>query len=393
MNEYKYVIVGGGMTADSAVRGIRAVDSDGSMALISAELDPPYDRPPLSKALWKGKDFDSIWRGTQDLDLDLHLGRTIEQLNRQAKSVTDDQGTEYRYEKLLLATGGRPRRLPFGDESILYYRELSDYRRLKVLAESTQSFAVIGGGFIGAELAAALTMNGARVGMVFPEAGIGGLQFPEDLSRFLNEYYADHGVQVLPGESVQALEGGHGHIHVVTASGAMLHADAVVAGIGIEPNTGLAEAAGLDVEDGVLVEPSLQTSDPSIFAAGDVARFHNPALNRRIRVEHEDNANTMGEAAGRSMAGESVSYDHLPYFFSDLFELGYEAIGDLDPGLELIADWTEPYKKGTVYYLDSDRVRGVLLWDIWGKVDEARQLIAESGPFSAEDLKGRIQAD
>jgi 3-phenylpropionate/trans-cinnamate dioxygenase ferredoxin reductase subunit len=393
VSESKYVIVGGGMTADSAVKGIRSVDKDGSIAMISAELDPPYDRPPLTKALWKGKPFESIWRGTQDLDLDLHLGRTVEELDREAKSVTDDQGTEFRYEKLLLATGGSPQRLPFGDDSILYYREVSDYRRLKVLAESAHSFAIIGGGFIGAELAAALAMNGAQVGMVFPESGIGGLQFPEDLSRFLNDYYAEHGVQVLPGESVERLEGGHGHIHVVTSGGAMLHADAVVAGIGIEPNTGLADAAGLDTDDGVLVEPSLQTSDPSIYAAGDVARFYNPALGRRIRVEHEDNANVMGEAAGRSMAGEAISYDHLPFFYSDLFELGYEAIGDLDPSLEVVSDWIEPYKKGLVYYLDEGNVRGVLLWDVWGKVDEARQLISEPGSFSAEDLKGRIQAD
>lgn len=393
MHEYRYVIVGGGMTADSAVKGIRAVDPDGSIALISAERDPPYDRPPLTKGLWKGKDFESIWRGTQDHELDIHLGRLVEQLDRQASSVVDDRGTEYQYEKLLLATGGRPNRLPFGGDSILYYREVSDYHKLKALTETASSFAVIGGGFIGSELAAALTMNGARVGMVFPEVGIGGSQFPEDLSRFLNQYYVDKGVQVLAGETVEALERGHGHIHVVTGSGQMLHADAVVAGIGIEPNIGLAESAGLEVDDGVLVGPTLQTSDPAIFAAGDVARFHNPALDRRIRVEHEDNANTMGEAAGRSMAGELVNYDHLPYFYSDLFELGYEAVGDLDPNLEIVADWSEPYRKGVLYYMDSGRVRGVLLWNVWGRVDEARELISDAGPFSADELLGRISPD
>lgn len=393
MHEYRYVVVGGGMTADAAVKGIRAVDPDGSIALISSESVPPYDRPPLTKGLWKDRDFESIWRGTQAHELDMHLARTVEQLDRTAMIVTDDRGTEYRYEKLLLATGGRPRRLPFGGDSIVYYREVSDYHRLKALSESASNFVVIGGGFIGSELTAALAMNGARVGMVFPEIGIGASQYPEDLSRFLNEYYQEKGVQILTGETVEAVESGHGHIHVVTSGGQIMHTDAVVAGIGIQPNTGLAESAGLEVDDGVLVGPTLQTSDPAIFAAGDVARFYNPALDRRIRVEHEDNANTMGEAAGRSMAGELVNYDHLPYFYSDLFELGYEAIGDLNPSLEIVADWSEPYKKGVLYYLDGGRVRGVLLWDVWGKVDEARTLISEPGPFSAEELTGRISPD
>jgi len=166
-----------------------------------------------------------------------------------------------------------------------------------------------------------------------------------------------------------------------------------VAGIGIDPNTHIAEASGLEVEDGVVVKPSLQTSDSNIYASGDVARFYNPVLDRNMRVEHEDNANTMGEMAGRSMAGEAVSYDHLPYFYSDLFELGYEAVGDLDPSLEIISDWAEPFKKGLVYYLEGGRVRGVLLWDVWGKVDEARALIGEAGPFTEEALKGRITAE
>lgn len=393
MAEYRYLIVGGGMTADSAARGIRSVDSEGTIGLISQERDPPYNRPPLTKGLWKGKDFESIWRGTPELDLDLHLGRRAESLDRQAKQVVDDQGNQYSYEKLLLATGGKPRKLPFGEDSILYYRGVADYRRLKVLAESGASFVVIGGGFIGSELAAALAMNEAQVTMVFPEAGVGAHQFPPGLSAFLNGYYAEHGVQVLAGETVQGLEHGHGHIHVVTGSGSMLHTEAVVAGIGIVPNTSLAEAAGLELDDGVIVNQKLQTSDPDIYAAGDVARFHNPALDKRIRVEHEDNANTMGEAAGKSMAGEQVSYDHLPYFYSDLFDLGYEAVGELDPELELVEDWSEPNQKGVVYYLNDGRVRGVLLWDTWGKVDEARQLIAKPGPFSADDLKGRIAAE
>ncbi len=392
MPNYQYLIVGGGMAADAAVHGIRAVDAEGSLGMIGAEQDPPYDRPPLSKALWKGKDLDSIWRGTHDQPVELHLGRKVVRIDREAGKVTDDQGTEYGYDKLLLATGGRPRRLPFGDDLVVYYRRLEDYRRLQELAQSEAKFAVIGGGFIGSEVAAALAMNDQRVTLVFPETGVGALQFPADLSAFLNEYYEDHGVTVVPGATVEGIERGHGHVHVVTSEGVQ-HVDAVVAGIGIQPNSMLAESAGLEVDDGVVVQPTLQTNDPNIYAAGDVARFYNPALDRKMRVEHEDNANTMGEMAGRSMAGEEISYDHLPYYYSDLFELGYEAVGDLDPELDTVSDWAEPFKKGLVYYLKDARVRGVLLWDVWGKVDEARALIAETGPFTEHDLAGRITPD
>jgi 3-phenylpropionate/trans-cinnamate dioxygenase ferredoxin reductase component len=146
----------------------------------------------------------------------------------------------------------------------------------------------------------------------------------------------------------------------------------------------------LPVENGIIVDEFLRTNDPNIFAAGDVAEFFNPSLVKRMRVEHEDNANTMGRLAGRNMAGESEPYHHLPMFYSDLFELGYEAVGELDSRLESYADWKEPNKEGVIYYLKDNRVRGVLLWNVWGQVDAARTLIAELGPFSAANLKGRL---
>jgi 3-phenylpropionate/trans-cinnamate dioxygenase ferredoxin reductase subunit len=145
------------------------------------------------------------------------------------------------------------------------------------------------------------------------------------------------------------------------------------------------------VDHGILVDESLRTSAPEVYAAGDVARFYNPDLDKYLRVEHEDNANTMGRAAGRAMAGASDPYHHLPFFYSDLFDLGYEAVGELDPSLELIADWQEePYRKGVVYYLREGRVRGVLLWNLWEQVDAARALIRQPGPFRAGDLMGRL---
>jgi NADPH-dependent 2,4-dienoyl-CoA reductase/sulfur reductase-like enzyme len=395
MTDYTYLIIGGGMSAAAAVQGIREVDRNGSMGLVSADNQPPYDRPPLTKGLWKGKPLESIWRHTYNQSVTLHLGRRVRHLDPQNRRVTDDQGTVYSFRKLLLATGGTPRRLPFGGEEIVYFRTFSDYQRLRSLAATGQQFAVIGGGFIGSEIAAALAMNGKHVTMAFPDAGIGARMFPTDLAAFLTDYYRQKGVEVVPGQRVDGMEthDGRALLKIRDAQGQSTRevvADGVIAGIGIQPNVELAQQAGLEVENGIRVDASLRTSHPDIYAAGDAANFYNPALDRRLRVEHEDNANTMGRLAGQAMAGRAVNYDHLPFFYSDLFELGYEAVGEVDARLQTVADWLEPYRKGVVYYLRDGRVRGVLLWNVWEQVDAARKLIAEPGPFKAGDLKGRL---
>jgi len=392
MPHYPYLIVGGGMTGDAAVRGIRERDAKGAIGLIGAESDPPYARPPLSKALWKGQPIESVWRKTSDLGVDLHLGRRATALDLGGKKVTDDGGTRHTYDKLLLATGGTARRLPFGGDRVIYFRTLDDYRRLRALADRKKTFAVIGGGFIGSEIAAALASQGCAVTMLFPDAGIGARIFPADLAGFLAGYYREKGVDVRPGDQVTGLSESGLRVVVETKGGLRLTVDAIVAGIGITPNTDLAVSAGLEVEDGILVDDRLRASHPDVFAAGDVARFHAPALGTRIRVEHEDNALHMGHAAGRAMAGDDAPYAHLPFFYSDLFDLGYEAIGEMDPRGETISDWKEPFREGVVYYVAGGRVRGVLLWNTWGQVDAARALIAEPGPFRAVDLKGRLQS-
>jgi 3-phenylpropionate/trans-cinnamate dioxygenase ferredoxin reductase component len=390
MPHYNYLIIGGGMTANAAARGIREIDATGSIGIIGAEAHPPYSRPPLSKALWKGTELDSIWLKTEELSPELHLGRQVRELNPRDHQATDDRGAVYTYGKLLLATGGTPRRLPSGGDSVIYYRTVDDYHHLRKLAGGQKRFAVIGGGFIGSEIAAALAMNQCKVTLIFPAEGIGGRMFPADLSKFLNGYYREKGVDVRPGEQVSGVQSRGGETLVRSKDGREWVVDAVVAGLGIQPNMELAQAAGLTVNDGVIVDESLRTSDPDIFAAGDVAEFFNPALDQRLRVEHEDNANTMGKVAGQSMAGSQVRYHHLPLFYSDLFDLGYEAVGELDSRLETFADWKEPHREGVVYYLRDGRVRGVLLWNVWNQVDAARRLIAERGPFEPADLKGRL---
>ena len=384
MKHHTYLVIGGGMTAASALHGIRAVDKEGDIAVISAEIQQPYDRPPLSKQLWTGKKrVDDIWRRLPD-GVTFYLGRTVMDLDLQRKEVRDDAGDVYRFDRLLLATGGAPRRLPFGGDNIIYFRGLDSFQRLHTLAEEEERFAVIGGGFIGSEIAAALAMQGKQVAMLFPETAIGDRIFPADLARYLNGYYRENGVEVLPGEMVVDLHGEGTDLTLHTASGRQIGVNAVVAGIGITPNVGLAQGAGLEVADGIVVDGSLRTSHPDVYAAGDVASYWDEVLGVRRRVEHEDAANTMGDVAGRAMAGANVTYDNTPTFYSDMFHLGYEAVGRLDSRLKTIAHWEERYRKGIVYYLEEGRVSGVLLWNVWGQVEEARHLLTEQVAFTPE---------
>jgi NADPH-dependent 2,4-dienoyl-CoA reductase/sulfur reductase-like enzyme len=202
MAKTTYVIVGGGMTADAAVRGIRDVDQEGAITLIGAEFDPPYKRPPLSKGLWRGKSLARIWSKTAELGVELQLGRTVQWLDPRAKCVVDDRGTAYEYESLLLATGSTPRRLSVDNDRIISFRILDDYRRLRQLTDQGQRFAVIGGGFIGSEIAAALASNGKAVTLMFPGKAIGDRIFPSDLAGSLNDLYRAKGVELLAGQTV-----------------------------------------------------------------------------------------------------------------------------------------------------------------------------------------------
>ena len=391
MKHYRYLIIGGGLAGDGATKGIRELDSDGSIGLISVEPDPPYMRPNLSKGLWKGRPVEKIWRKTEER-AKLHLGRKAVQLNPAQKSVLDNEGDEYTYEKLLLATGGTPNHLPFGNGNVIYYRNFRHYQQLRALTESKENFVVIGGSFIGSEIAAALTIVKKKATLIVRKPAICYHIFPNDLASFLNDYYRQKGVEVVTDELVASVQKEGDRIVVRTGSGRAFETDGVVAGVGIHPNLDLANESGLNVEDGILVNEHLESSIPDIYAAGDTANFFHFALEKRTRVQHEDNAVQMGKVAGRNMAGASESYTHIPMFYSDLFELGYEAVGEMDSKMETISDWQEePFKKGVVYYMQDGRVRGVLLWNVWEKVEEARALMKEKGPFGAKDLRGKIK--
>ena len=312
-------------------------------------------RPPLTKALWTGKAEDSIWRGTAELGVDVHARAHDRRRSiSTAATATDDQGETYS----LRAAAPRDRRQP-APASVRLPRASStsgrydDYRRLRELAGDGVRVAVIGGGFIGSEIAARSDDERLSRHDRLPGAGIGSRLFPAELSAFVNEYYREKGVDVLAEELVDSIASHDDGFRVETQSGRVVEADAVVAGLGIVPTTELAEAAGLEVDDGILVDEHGRAGGrDDVFAAGDVARFPVPALGGTRRVEHEDHANTHGRLVGANMAGADAPYDHLPFFYSDLFELGYEAVGDVDSRLETIAEWEEPNRKGVVGYVD-----------------------------------------
>ena len=271
----RYLVVGGGLAADAACKAIRDEDPDGVIVLVGEESSPPYARPPLSKALWKGEDESTIWCGTADFGVELRLGRRVVALDVSRRAATDDLGASYTYDRLLLATGGRPRRPPFGDDDgVIFFRTVDDYRHLRALASAGARCVVIGGGFIGSEIAAALAMTGCSVSMVFSSPGICARVFPAELSAAVGAYYVEHGVELFAGASVTGVERHGEEKRVLLADGRVLEADAVVAGLGIEPNTELAARAGLPVANGIIVDGFGRVAGQQrVFAAGDVAQF------------------------------------------------------------------------------------------------------------------------
>ena len=304
MTNYNYLIVGGGMTAAAAVDGIRKVDPTGSIGMISTEPKAPYNRPPLSKALWKDEPLESIWRKTEEKGVEMHLGRVVKQIVPNEKRVGDDEGAVFTYEKLLLSTGGRPRRLPFDADQIIYFRTLSDYRRLRALTETGRRFAIIGAGFIGSEIAAALTMNGKQVVMIFPGRDIGERVFPRDLSHYVSAFYEQKGVEVWAGEKVVASEARGKQRVLKTAAGREIVVDGVVAGIGLEPNIELAQSAGLKTDNGIVVDEFLRTGNRDIYAARGCGRILQSTLRKtpssRTRRQRQLDGTIGGPEHGRN---------------------------------------------------------------------------------------------
>ncbi|MDR0341847.1 MAG: FAD-dependent oxidoreductase [Nocardiopsaceae bacterium] len=339
--EPAYVIVGASLTGGKAAETLREEGFGGPIVLLGTEPERPYERPPLSKGYLLGKEekssvyvHDQAWYAEQDVDL--RTGVTVTAVDPAAGQVTLDGGETIGYDRLLLATGASPRRLnvPGGDlDGVLYLRTVAESEHLGSVLRHGGKVAIAGAGWIGLEVAAAAREFGCEVTVIEPEPVALHRALGPELGGMFTDLHREHGVTFRFGEGLSEIRGSGGSAAaVVTSAGAEVPADAVVIAVGVRPNTGLAADAGLDISNGVTVDAALRTSVPGIYAAGDVADVFNSLLGRRVRVEHWANALSSGPAAARAMLGQPVSYDQVPYFFTDQYDLGMETAGVPEPG-------------------------------------------------------------
>lgn len=397
-DRYEYVIVGGGMIADAAAKGIRELDRDGAILVLGDDPDEPYTRPALSKLLWTDPSFteDKVPLGSEATGAEIRTGITVDAVDPEAKTVTAG-GETVEYGALLLATGGTPTTLdlPAGDR-VIYFRTFADYRHLRGLADDRPHVAVVGGSYLGTEIAAALVQNDCRVTLITPDSVLRERVLPADLAQRFQGWFEDAGVEIVPDTRIASGTATEDGVVLTAEDGTTIEADVVVLGLGIRPNTRLAEEAGLAVEDGIVVDEHLRTSSPAVYAAGDVASYPDALLGRR-RIEHVDLARKQGRAVGRAMVGDETPFTYTPYFYSMVFGHRYEALGTLDSTLDTVSAWAAPQEQGTVYYLDGDAVRGVLLWGNSSDAepdarDGAREALAEPTRWSREELAQRTLA-
>lgn len=383
-----YVIVGASLAGAKAAQSLREAGYDGGLVLVGDERERPYERPPLSKGLLKGDEqrekvfvHEEGWYAEHDVDL--RLGTAATGLHRQDRVVELAGGERLGYDKVLLTTGSTPRRLDVGGgdlEGIRYLRRLGQAEALRDTFAGGGSIVVVGGGWIGLEVAAAARHHGVEVVLVEPQPtplyGVLGREVGEIFAAM----HRDHGVDLRTGLGVDAFEGEAGRVTGVrTSDGAVHAAELVLVGVGIRPNTQLAETAGLEVENGIVVDEMLQTSDPAVFAAGDVANAYNPLLGTRLRVEHWANAANQGKAAGLSMAGKGEPYAKLPYFFTDQYDLSMEYHGYVGPdGADQVVLRGNPAgEKWYAFWLGGGRVLAGMNVNDWDAADWIKRLARE----------------
>ncbi len=381
-----YVIVGAGLAGAKAAETLRAEGFDGSVVLIGAETERPYERPPLSKEYLLGKaERDSIFvhplEWYERNDIDLRLGTIVTGIDRDSHELTLADGSRLAYAKLLLTTGSSPRRLQLpgaGLGNVYYLRTATDSDQLKAAFQAAKRVVVIGAGWIGLETAAAARTAGAEVTIVeMAELPLLRVLGPE-VAQVFADLHRDHGAELKLGAAVDDITGTAGRASGVRlADGTHLQADAVIVGVGITPNTQLAEAAGLEIEDGIEVDASLRTSDPDIYAAGDVACAYHPLLNKSIRVEHWANALNQPQTAAKAMLGQDVVYDRLPYFYTDQYDLGMEYSGYVEPGGydEVVFRGDKQRREFVAFWLARGRVLAGMNVNVWDVNDAVQEVI------------------
>ncbi|MGO1492152.1 MAG: NAD(P)/FAD-dependent oxidoreductase, partial [Ruoffia tabacinasalis] len=377
-HSYKYIILGGGMAGANAAMEIRKYDREGTLLIVTQENDKPYYRPPLSKEFWTEPDYpkETIYYNiSDDESIDFLTGTTVKQINADQQTIEIESGEIYQYEKLLYALGGAPKWIDgLESERVLALRNLEDYRNLRKLAKPGSKVIIVGGGWVGAELAAGLKLNDMDVTLVFPNEILNEKRLPRMLAEKFHQRFVDIGVSLINNTYANSYSVADDQVSLTLENGAVLKADILVLGIGLKPNVELAEAAGLEVGNGVIADKYLQTSNKHIYAAGDVLNYPDVIIGRN-RFEHEEQAEFSGKVAGRNMTGAEEVYNHgAPLSYTDVLDISIEGVGEMSRNRDdaIIEEVAGGY---IVYYLFKGKPTGILTYNVKGDMDKAREIL------------------
>jgi len=394
MTKQIFVIVGASLAGAKAAEELRTQGFDGQVMLIGAEPERPYERPPLTKDYLRGESGRAKAYVHRDgfypqQDIELVTGVTVTAIEPSASRVTLDDGRTLGYDRLLLATGAEPRRLqiPGADlDGIYYLRTLADCDVLRARLDGGGRVAVVGGGWIGSEFAASAGQRGLQVTVIDPQPLPGERIFGPEIAAFYRDVHLQHGAEFLLGEGVAAFEGNGTVRRVRTAGGHRIECEFAVIGIGVVPRTGLASDVGLEVSNGIVVDDNLQTAAPGVFAAGDVANAWHPFYDQRIRVEHWANALHQGPAAAQAMLGQRVSYDRIPYFYSDQYDVGMEYSGYAPQWDEVVFRGDRAGGEFIAFWLRDGRVAAGMNVNVWDVNEHVQALIRSRRPVEVAAL-------
>ncbi|MGZ4234049.1 MAG: NAD(P)/FAD-dependent oxidoreductase [Solirubrobacteraceae bacterium] len=397
MSEQTFIIVGASLAGAKAAEELRTQGFDGRVLLIGSEPERPYERPPLTKDYLRGesereKTYVHEHGFYEQHQVELETGATVTAIDPAGSGVTLADGRELACDRLLLATGAEPRRIPIAGaelDGVHYLRTLSDCDALRERLGAGGRVVVVGAGWIGSEFAASARQRGLEVTVVDPLALPNERFFGPEIGAFYRDVHRDHGIELVLGEGVEAFEGGRSVSRVRTDGGKTIDCDFVVVGIGVVPRVELARDAGLEVDDGVVVDQKLQTSVPGVFAAGDVARAWHPFYDERIRVEHWSNALNQGPAAARAMLDQEVSYDRIPYFFSDQYDVGMEYSGYAPKWDEVVFRGNRAGGEFIAFWLRDGCVIAGMNVNVWDVNEHVQELIRSRQTIDVAALRDR----
>jgi 3-phenylpropionate/trans-cinnamate dioxygenase ferredoxin reductase component len=395
----EFLLIGGGFASGHCASELRKRGAEGSIVLVGREPEPPYERPPLSKEYLRGEAArDDAYVHPPDWyeenGVELRTGTNVMGLDLKARTAKLQGGEELEFEKALIATGANVNILRVegaGQEGIHYLRAFGNADGIREAAEGAARVVLIGGSYIGCEVAASLTAKGTECAIVTMEEVVLSRTFGEEVGRWFHELLESKGVVIHGGETLEAFEGEGNVKAVVTESGKVVEGDCVVVGAGVKPDVMLAKRAGLEVEDGIVCDETLQTPVEGVYAAGDVCSYESRVHGRRLRVEHWDVAMQQGMHAARGLMGESVPYEVVPYFFSDLADwVGLEYVGPATDWDELVWRGDRDAGEFAVFYLKDGKVAGALTVEKSEDLAHARTLLADGVDVASEKAKALL---